>query len=244
MSIEYVVGLPCAPKEALTVGGMVTLLKNRGQARSIVEHFRRRGDQRPVEELSFKRVVMRPSGPVEETVSVGDMLSRAQSLQTHAHHCAGCHADVGGEPYGCYGAISYPITGRGEGWLMSLLPDDIDAPAGHFLRSAVTDLKYTGGMFLKMRPNPTFFENRGPLVRDWGSWSITSDQLLHMLFGLGNLQPSHCRMLCLILGLIQVGDTRKPLPQATAGDQSEQFARAVNAVARASRLGVELLVDA
>jgi hypothetical protein len=103
-------------------------------------------------------------------------------------------------------------------------------------------------MFLEMRPKDVFFENRKPIKRKWGSlfsgWSLTSDQLLQMLFGLGTLQPSHCKMMSIILGLIQTdGATGRP-PSASSTDQTGQIAMAVNALGLAGQLGVNLLVDA
>jgi hypothetical protein len=248
VGIDYVVDLDCPPKRAVSVERMVALVKGQNQATTIVEMARRRGDQRPPEQLSFTRMVMRPEGPVEERISVGSLLNQSQDLFTHAHHCQGCKANLPGRPFGCYGSVSYPITARSEEWLMSLLPNDLKSPAGHLLRSAVTDLKYTGGMFLGMRPKETFFESRTPIKRKWGSWlsgwTLTSDQLLQMLFGLGNLQPSHCKMMSIILGLIQTGEASQPPPQATTDDQTGHLAHAVNAVGLAGQLGVNLLVDA
>jgi hypothetical protein len=248
VGIDYVVDLDCPPKKALSVERIVALLKGQHQAAAIIEMARRSSDQRPPEQLSFTRMVMRPEGPAEEKINVGTLLNQARGLHPHAHHCQGCRANLLARPFGCYGSVSYPISVHSEEWLMSLLPKDLNSPAGHLLRSAVTDLKYTGGMFLTMRPQEMFFESRTPIKRKWGSWfsgwTLTSDQLLQILFGLGNLQPSHCKMMSIILGLIQTDETSQPLPQPTPNDQTEQFANAINAVALAGQLGVNLLVDA
>jgi hypothetical protein len=248
MGIDYIVDLGCPPKQALSVEKMVALIKGQSQIATIVELSRRDGDKRPAEELSFTRMVLRPEGPVEEEISVGALLKQVQQLEPHAHHCQECKANLLGKPFGCYGSISYPITVRAEEWLMSLLPQELNSAPGHLLRSAVTDFKYSGGMFLNMRPQDMFFESRTPIKRKWGSWfsgwTLTSDQLLQMLFGLGHLQPDHCKMICIILGLIAVGEQPRPLPQPSPNDQSEQMARAINAVGLAAELGVHLLIDA
>jgi hypothetical protein len=248
VGIEYIVDLGCPPKDALSVERIVALIKGQNQASAIIKMARNGGDQRPPEQLSFTRRVMRPEGPVEEKISVGALLDQAHELQPHARHCEGCNANLLRRPFGCYGSVSYPISTRAEEWLMSLLPDDLKGAAGHLLRSAVTDLKYDGGMFLNMRTQETFFESRTPIKRKWGSWfsgwTLTSDQLLQMLFGLGNLQPSHCKMMSIILGLIQTGKESQQLPPATSNDQSGQVAQPINAVGLAGQLGVNLLVDA
>jgi hypothetical protein len=248
VGIDYIVDLDCPPKKALSIERIVALRKGQNQAAAIIEMARRSGDQRAPEQLSFTRLVLRPEGPVEEKISVGTLLNQVQALHPHAPHCQGCKANLLARPFGCYGSVSYPISIRSEEWLMSLLPRELKSPAGHLLRFAVTDLNYTGGMFLTMRPQEMFFEGRTPIRRRWGSWfsgwTLTSDQLLQMLFGLGNLQPSHCKMMSIILGLIQTDETSQPLPHPTPNDQTEQLAHAINAVALAGQLGVNLLVDA
>jgi hypothetical protein len=248
VGIDYIVDLDCRPKQELSVEKLVVLIKGQNQASAMIQIARRQGDQRPPEQLSFTRMVMRPEGNVEEKINVGTLLDQARELQAHAHHCQGCKANLLARPFGCYGSVSYPISARAEEWLMSLLPKDLHGPAGHLLRSAVTDLKYTGGMFLDMRPQEMFFESRTPIKRRWGSWfsawTLTSDQVLQMLFGLGNLQPSHCKMMSVILGMIQTGEAPHELPRPTPNDQTEQIAHAINAVGLAGQLGVCLLVDA
>jgi hypothetical protein len=246
VGIDYVVNLDCAPKRALSVEKVVALVKGRNQAAVIIDIARRDGDQRPVDQLTFTRMVLRPEGPAEQQFSVGALLKQVQELDPHAHHCESCEANLLRRPFGCYGSISYPISVEAEEWLMSLLPKDLNSPAGHMLRSAVTDLKYTGGMFLQMRPKEMFFERPTPIKHKWGSWfsswAITSDQLLEMLFGLGNLQPSHCKMMSIILGMIQTdGHSEPPAPPT---NQAAQLAHAVNAMGLAGQLGVDFLVDA
>jgi hypothetical protein len=248
VGIDYIVDLDCRPKQELSLEKLVALIKGQNQASVMIQIARRQGDQRPPEQLSFTRMVMRPEGAVEEKINVSTLLDQARALQPRAHHCQGCKANLLARPFGCYGSVSYPISAHAEEWLMSLLPKELDGPAGHLLRSAVTDLKYTGGMFLGMRPQEMFFESRTPIKRRWGSWfsgwTLTSDQVLQMLFGLGNLQPSHCKMMSVILGMIQTGEAPHELPRPTPNDQTEQLAHAINAVALAGQLGVSLLVDA
>jgi hypothetical protein len=248
VGIDYVVDLDCPVKQALPTEKLVELIKGRNQIAAIVDMARRSGDQRPPEELSFVRMVSRPEGTVKESVKVSSLLERVQVLKTPEHHCPGCKANRVNQPFGCYGSISYPITVPAEQWLMALLPDSLDSAAGLVLRRAVSDFKYDGGMFLKMRPQDTFFESRTPVKRQWGSWlsswTLTSDQLLQMLFGLGPLQPSHCKLMSIILGLITTDDRQRDPPPARSTDQSMQMADAVNAMGLAGQLEVQLLVDA
>jgi hypothetical protein len=248
MGIDYVVDLDCQPKKTLSTNKIIALVKGQNQAAVIIEAARSRGDQRPIEQLSFTRMVMRPEGPTEQEVSVGALLKQSEELREHEHSCQGCKANLPNQPFGCYGSVSYPLSIRAEEWLMSLLPKELKSAAGHLLYRAVKDFKYDGGMFLDMRPQAIFFESRTPLKRKWGSflssWTLTSDQLLQMLFGLGNLQPSHCKTMSVILGMIPTEPSSEPPPPLESGDKAEQLAHAINAVALAGELGVNLLVDA
>ena len=247
MSIEYIVGLDCVPKKALSLEKMVALIKAENQAATIIQLARKNGDDRPPEQLTFTRMVMRPTGQEREQVSVGALLGQTAELKVHAAHCKGCPANMTEEPYGCYGAITYPITVAAEEWLMSILPDDLKSMNGHLLRMMVKDFKYDGGMFLNMRGNPVFFESPQPVKRIWGSWfsswTLTSDQLLQMLFGLGTLEAAHCKMMCIMLGMIKLDDDLSTLPAPTS-EQAREFARAINAKALAGELDVQLIIDA
>lgn len=243
MGIDYVVDLDCSPKQALSIEKIIALIKSRNQIATIVEMARRDGDERPSEEITFTRMVMRPEGPTEQQVSVRTLLQQVGELEPHVQHCDGCEANLCERPFGCYGYISYPIPVAAEEWLMSLLPADLESSGGYILQSAVADFEYDGGMFLDMRPQDMFFESPTPVERTWASFALTSDQLLQMLFGLGGLQTGHCQMMCLILGMIQTEDEEPhSLPQPP--EEAIEMAYAINALALAASLEVSLLIDA
>lgn len=156
--------------------------------------------------------------PVKEAVPTARLvdLVRAQRLgetpadwaqfEPLAPHCADCRANLLQQPFGCYGTIEYPIRLAVEQWLMSRLPETLDSTAGHFLVAAIRDFQYNGEPVARLRGNRDFFESRKPARRQWGPWlnkrTITSDQILQMMFGLGNLGPSHCVTLALFLGIL------------------------------------------
>jgi hypothetical protein len=210
MSIEFVVDFPCAVKKALSQPRLIQLVKSRNQAETVLRITRERGDERPPDQIHFECVVYRVDrfeGDLQrETASVQAVLDEARVLDAHAHHCPECPANAAHEPFGCYGSIPYPIGEEMEAWLLSLFPPDLDTPVGMLLRSAVRDFRYDGGPFLRMRLDGTFFRRRKPLQRSWetkyGSWRLTSDQALQMLFGVGHLQASQCLMLAWFAGIV------------------------------------------
>jgi hypothetical protein len=85
-----------------------------------------------------------------------------------------------------------------------------------------------------------FFEARQPVTRDWGKkrlfrgheLSITSDQIFHLMFHVGTLQPMHSAMICVFLGVAEMdvlgdlprlGTIRVPQPDARGPAQLAQF---------------------
>src|ERR1700722_6143426 len=112
MGIDYVVDLDCQPKKTLSTNRIITLVKGQNQAAAIIETARSRGDQRPIEQLSFTRMVMRPEGPTKQEMSVGALLKQSEELREHDHFCEGCEANLPKKPFGCYGSVSYPLSIR------------------------------------------------------------------------------------------------------------------------------------
>ena len=108
---------------------------------------------------------------------------------------------------------------------MSRLPDDLSTPAGHLLKAAVRDFGWDGSYAAGLRrQGDTFFVGRAPITRKWGGlfrrFTLTSDQLWHMMFGLGPLQPAHMEMLCLFLGY---PDHHVPLSQRPEANDPDRL---------------------
>lgn len=93
----------------------------------------------------------------------------------------------------------------------------------------------------------TFFRLRQPPVRTWpGRLTITGDQLFHMLFHVGHLQPSHAKMLCLFFGMMSLDDDGPPrragqVPLESAN--ARQMLAFVNTLAVVAQNEVDLLID-
>jgi hypothetical protein len=213
MGVDFVLDYDCPVKEQLSTAGMIGLIKSRSRATAVLEMARREGNTKPPSEILFTQRVERPGGVQEERgVSVQGLMDTTARLDDLAHHCEGCSARIAQKPFPCYGSIRYPIRLRTEQWLMSLLPTDLDCTAAVILQKYIKDFGYDGAPIQKPRGNPTFFEDRTGHRTTWKSkgflgrfspaFSLTSSQLLQMMFCLGSLQPPHCTMLCLFLGLI------------------------------------------
>lgn len=262
MGVDYVVDLDCAPKDALGVQGVVDLLKARARAEYVRDVFRANGDHRPLSEMTFETVVLRPEGPVEESVSVQSLFDRAAALEPHAPACQGCEARCQPIPFGCVGYVSYPVQPATEAWLLEQLPVDLGSPAGTMLASAFRDFGWDGGFTQRLRAQgDTFFTEPAGRHRQWsGGFSVSNDQLWQILFGLGHLSPAHSMMCALFLGVIPHHTTAEGLAQLSrdtarigghalryeVGHEDPQIAevaRFLRAMGLAAALGVSLLID-
>ncbi len=203
MAIDYVVDYACVPKEALTTEGIVERLKARERAGAVIKLFREAGDNRPPSEMGFEFTRTTLSGEEENRVIVvQEMLDLAAELDPLAHFCADCPANVRGVPFGCVGAIEYPISAAAERWLLDQLPG-IDLPlVWLLLRQGVQEMGYDGAPVAALRANPTYFEERRVAGRDMVEFVMTADQVFEMLFLLGAIQPAHAGITLLLFGAI------------------------------------------
>ena len=262
MGVDYVVDLECAPKDALGVQGVVDLLKARHRAEYVRDVLRANGDTRPLTEMTFQTVVLRPEGPVEEEVSVQSLFDRAAALDPHAAACQGCEARCQPVPFGCVGYVSYPVREATETWLLEQLPADLGSPAGTMLASAFRDFGWDGTFTERLRAQgDTFFERRAGGQRRWQTgFTVTSDQLWQILFGLGHLSPAHSMMCALFVGVIPHHTNAEGLAQLSRDTarigghalrydvdhedpQIAEVARFLRAMGLAAALGVSLLID-
>lgn len=262
MGVDYVVDLECSPKEALGVQGIVDLLKARGRAEYVRDMMRAGGDTRPLGELTFETMVLRPDGPQRETVSVQSLFERAAALDEHAPACEGCEARCRPSAFGCVGYVSYPVRASSEAWLLEQLPVDLDSAAGTLLTSAFADFGWDGSFTRHLRSQgDTFFEAREATPRRWSNgFTLSSDQIWHMLFGLGHLAPAHSMMCSLFMGVVphHIGaEGLAQLSQDTArlgghalrydveheDHQLAELARFFRAMGLAAALNVSLLID-
>lgn len=265
MGIDYVIDRDCAPKGELGVQRIVDLVKARSRAEAVVAIARSRGDARPVAEITFMTRVMRPGGAEDRQVSVGALLDESAALEACRPKCADCPADVRAKGFGCYDSINYPLPRESEQWLLDRLPPNLSCTAGQLLARAMKDFGWDGAQARTMRSQgQTFFESREALSRryDDGAVSpitgktmpltISSDQVFHVLFHVGHIQPTHALMVCLFFGLlphdVDPSLLRDPAIATRASlepqpGQVDQVAAFLRAAAVSARLGVNLLVD-
>src|SRR5262245_47695585 len=141
MGADFIVHHSCEPKLSFGAGdalagteAMMAMIKARNRARFLREN----SPGADPNTLSVTVVRVTPEGQVEAKVSYNDMMAQAAPLEDHARACQGCPANFLGTPYGCYGAVPYPVTAAAETWLVNRL-QLADTPGGNLLLSAIRD---------------------------------------------------------------------------------------------------------
>ncbi len=227
MAIDYVIDWECTPKVRLSTSGILTRLKARDRAAAIIQLYRDNGDQRAPREMGFEMARRTPDGEEEvRVVIVQELIDEAAQLDPLAEHCQGCPANRMGQPFGCFGAINYPISHAAELWLLLRLPT-LDDPLPYLLlRQMITDSPDLGASVASLRSNPgVIFESGDLFARRIEDVQITNDQIFDMLFVTGAILPTYAAMLMLFFGVIardMNADVLKTLTPAT-GDWYERF---------------------
>ncbi|MCY3719641.1 MAG: hypothetical protein OXG07_08810 [Anaerolineaceae bacterium] len=200
MALDYVIDHNCAPKQALTTAGILERLKARERAATIIRLYRRSGDQRSPREMGFEMLRTAADGSEEtQIVVVQHLLDSAAELDSLAPHCEGCPANRTGAPFGCMGRIDYPISPRGEAFLLDSLPDPPTAPlVWLLLKQGIRDFNYDGGTVRPLRAEDrNIFVAEYALRRDLGELPVDSDQVFEMTFLTGHVRPNHAAILLL-----------------------------------------------
>lgn len=204
MGVDYIINYDCSPKQALTLEGLMGRIKGRDRAYTILKLYRDNGDDRPPSQMGFEMVRRRADGTEEtEIIVVQDLLDAAEELLPWESYCAGCPANRSGLPFGCIGAINYPVSARGERWLLEQLPNNGFPLPYILLQKAVRELGYSGETGEALRSQEgVFLESAEALERDYSGFVVTGDQVFEMLFLSGPILPAHGSILLLFFNAL------------------------------------------
>jgi hypothetical protein len=204
MAIDYVIDYDCVPKRTLGTDGILERLKGEERAHSIIELYRQHGDDRTPKEMGFEMVRTAADGSEEtQIVIVQHLLDSAKELSPLEHYCDGCPANRTGDPFGCMGRISYPLSPFGEAWLLNRLPEPTDTLVWLLLREGIMKFGYDGSTARGLREaGNTIFSERRTIQRELGEITVNSDQVFEMTFLLGHIQPNHAAILLLFFGAL------------------------------------------
>jgi hypothetical protein len=230
MAVDWILNLPCEPKETLGNGDflagtddLLARLKAGNQAEMIAEIARQEGESPEGKSVTIH--VTRVEGEDEEReVTYDELVAKARRLDPLAPACEDCPANALGQPFGCIGAINYPIPRAVEEWLASRLQPS-SAVGGKLFLAAIRDFGYTGEPIRGFREAGLFESDRAVKKKLKGglfsSESVTTDQLFQALFCVDEpLDPGHCFGVLLWLGCLRLDGKPIETPdQALAAGQ-------------------------
>ena len=211
MAIDYIIEYDCVPKRQLSAAGILERIKERERAEEVIQWFRSAGDDRAPAQMGFEFSRSTPADHGEkQLIVVQDLLDHAAVLDDYADHCRQCPANCGSAAYGCMGFIQYPISGRAEAWLLDRLPVPDEPLVWLLLRQGIKKLGYDGASVRGLRESDgadgerTYFELPSAPVRRLGEVRVSGDQVLEMIFGVGErIIPNHAGILLLFFNAIQ-----------------------------------------
>lgn len=212
VAIDYIIEYDCAPKQSLTAAGILERIKERERAEAVIQWFREAGDTREPSQMGFEFSRRTPDEKgKKQVVVVQDLLDHAADLDQLAHHCRGCPANRGGSPFGCIGFIEYPISARAEVWLLERLPTPDEPLVWLLLKQGIQEFGYDGSSVKGLRDmdnadaegRRAYFELPAAPWRRLGELSVSGDQMLEMIFGVGErIIPNHAGVLLLFFDAI------------------------------------------
>ncbi len=263
MAIDYIIDYDCHPKQTLGTDGILERIKGRERAETIIRLYREHGDDRPPSQMGFELSKNTPDGQSQPIlVIVQDLLDAAEALKPLEPSCVGCPANRAGRPFGCMGFVHYPISGRGEAWLLNQLPSPAEPLVWLLLKQGVENLLYDGRSAQQWRQqSEAYFEDKVAATRPLGEFQLTADQVFEMIFAVGDIRPNHGGILLLffnaiprnleaneIMNIGRAGPSgRYPFLLADDPDDDAtiaQFKALLAALYTAWTLNVRLLVDA
>ncbi len=206
MAIDFTIDYPCAPKDALSTQGILDRLKGEARAKAVIKLFRDAGDQRPPSEMGFEFTRTMLDGVDENRVIVvQELLDAASELEVWEGACATCPANRTGRRFGCTGQIEYPLSGKGEAWLLDQMPPPDDTLVWLLLKQGVDEFQYDGKSVEVLRQQTdSYFEDNSPAVRSLGEFMLNANQTFEMLFVLREpaIYPHHASVLMMFAGAI------------------------------------------
>jgi hypothetical protein len=226
MAVDYIIDQSCKVKEALSLNGLVSLIKQRERATVIIEMAKKNGksDEEALN-MTFKVQVRTPGGVQETDVKVSELLAGTKKLDELQPLCKDCTAGFG-RPFGCYRSLHYPISRKAEEWLADVARKAAESRGPAMLPlQFIVEKNVDGGNITRMRADPgsVFFELKRPLdipvVVGTGLFNrktVNTDQVFNQVIGLSRMRGAHMKMLLLMSGALAITDG-EPAPETYNG---------------------------
>ncbi|MFN8396861.1 MAG: hypothetical protein U0176_19705 [Bacteroidia bacterium] len=215
MAIDYIIAHRCEVKKELDEQAIIDLVKSRNRAEALLQRFMDQGMAREqAMNTQFGITTLKPDGSSGiETVTVASLLKQAELLDDHRETCQNC--PVGNNrPFGCYDSINYPVSEAAEEWLAKMAAKAISAGLPNsILIQFILDQGVTGESFARLRESSEsrYLEAKYPLeveveTNEGPTLVIDTNQLLEMLFAVGDMGDVHQEFLLYFSGGLTIQD--------------------------------------
>lgn len=216
MAIDYIIAHPCLVKKELDEQAIIDLVKSRVRAEALLQRFMDQGMGREqAMNMEFGITTLKPDGSSGiEMVTVGSLMKQAELLEDHQETCKNCPVGKN-RHFGCYDSINYPLSEVAEEWLAKMAAKAISAGLPNsILIQFILDQGVTGETFGNLRKSQDgrYLEAQYPLEVEVESdigptLVIDTNQLLEMLFAVGEMGDVHQEFILYFSGGLTIQDS-------------------------------------
>lgn len=215
MAVDYLILKHCRVKEQLSTEQLLERIKNRNRVYNIRDMLAQSGKtEDEINNFEFTHQQWTPNGPINSRHKIIDLIAEISILDTLAPICTDCPV-ANKIPFGCIGAVNYPISAKCEQWLAQIALESYKKGEVYStMIKFILDQKVTGKETEEARRHgDTFFELKHPIeiVLSKSFFSkkiINTSQLIDMILGIRSMQYVHMNHLLMLFGGIFAEDTQ------------------------------------
>jgi hypothetical protein len=215
MAVDYLILKDCKVKEQLTPDQLIATIKDRNRAYQVRDMLANSGkSQDEIDNFEFTFQKMTPNGIENSKHKISDLIAQTAILDTLSPICSDCPV-ANGKPFGCLGAVNYPISAKCENWLADIAFDSYKKGVVYsMMLTFILDQKVSGKETDDARRHgDTFFELKKPveIVLSKGFFSkkaVNTSQLIDMVLGTRVMKFTHMNHLLMLFGGVFVDDTK------------------------------------
>lgn len=241
MAVDYLILKDCKVKEQLTPDQFMSTIKDRNRAYYIRDMLAQSGkSQDEIDNFEFTHQKLTPNGIENATYKISNIISKTSILDTLSPNCVDCTV-ANSQPFGCFGAVSYPISAKCEKWLAEVALDSHKKGEIYsMMLTFILDQKISGAETDEARrQGGTFFELKKSIEiilskSFFSKKAVNTSQLIDMILGIRVMQFIHMNHLLMLFGGVFMDDA-KPM------DRPSKFN---NEYKKYVYLGLELPKDA
>jgi hypothetical protein len=215
MAVDYLILKNCKVKEQLTPDQLVNTIKDRNRAYQVRDMLANSGkSQEEIDNFEFTFQKMTPNGVENSKHKISDLMAQTAILDQLSPICTDCPV-ANDKPFGCLGAVGYPISAKCENWLAQIAEDSYKKGEVYsMMLTYILDQKVSGKESDDARrQGDTFFELKKPIEivlskSFFSKKAVNTSQLIDMILGVRVMQFTHMNHLLMLFGGVFLDDTQ------------------------------------